>query len=137
MPYGTYGSSNNMEIIIDIEDSVPLFAQLMMQIKDAVLNNDLNPGDSLPSIRQLANDLELNNKTVAKAYRLLERDSVIQTKGYRGTFVHPEARANSKVDLNAWVVTKLNETIASFKESGVTDSEIRIAFGNVMNSSNH
>lgn len=137
MSYGTYGSTNNMEIIIDIEDSVPLFAQLVMQIKDAVLNNDLNPGDSLPSIRQLANDLELNNKTVAKAYRLLERDAVIQTKGYRGTFVHPEARANSKVDLNAWVATKLKETIAMFRESGVTDSEIRIAFGNVMNSSNH
>jgi GntR family transcriptional regulator len=136
MSYGTYGSSNNMEIIIDIEDSVPLFAQLVMQIKEAVLNNDLSPGDSLPSIRQLANDLELNNKTVAKAYRLLERDSVIQTKGYRGTFIHPQAKANSKVDLNAWVTSKLDETIAAFRESGVTDSEIRIAFGNVLNKRN-
>jgi len=49
----------------------------------------------LPSIRQLANDLELDRKMVAKAYRLLERDSVIQTKRYRGTFVHPDAKANS------------------------------------------
>ena len=81
-----------MEIIIDIDDSVPLFAQLMGQIKQAVLGDKLHPGDALPSIRQLANDLDLNNKTVAKAYRLLERDSVIQTKGYRGTFVHPRPR---------------------------------------------
>jgi len=123
-----------MEIVIDIEDAVPLFAQLVEQIKAAVLSNEIKPGDGLPSIRQLANDLELNNKTVAKAYRLLERDSVIQTKGYRGTFIHPDAKANSKVDLNAWVMTKLSETIAAFKKSGVTDSEIRIAFGNVMNS---
>ncbi len=122
-----------MEIIIDIDDSVPLFAQLMGQIKQAVLGDKLHPGDALPSIRQLANDLELNNKTVAKAYRLLERDSVIQTKGYRGTFVHPEAKANSTVDLNAWVLTQLSETIEAFRESGVTDSEIRIAFGDVMN----
>jgi GntR family transcriptional regulator len=64
---------------------------------------------------------------------LLERDSVIQTKGYRGTFVHPDAKANSTVDLNAWVLTKMGETIAAFRESGVTDSEIRIAFGDVMN----
>jgi len=126
-----------MEIIIDTDDSVPLFAQLVTQIKEAVLNKDLSPGDSLPSIRQLANDLELNNKTVAKAYRLLERDSVIQTRGYRGTFIHPQARANSKIDLNAWVTTKLEDTIAAFKESGVTDSEIRIAFGNVMSSRNN
>ncbi len=122
-----------MEIIIDIDDSVPLFAQLIGQIKKAVLSDKIFPGDALPSIRQLANDLELNNKTVAKAYRLLERDSVIQTKGYRGTFVHPDAKVNSTVDLNPWVMTKLGETIAAFRESGVTDSEIRIAFGDVMN----
>ncbi len=122
-----------MEITIDIDDPVPLFAQLMERIKKAVISGDLKPGDALPSIRQLANDLDLNNKTVAKAYRLLERDSVIQTRGYRGTFIHPEARANSTVDLNAQVLAKLSETIEAFRDKGVTDSEIRIAFGNVMN----
>ena len=126
-----------MHISIDIDDSTPLFAQLIAQIKQAVLSNKIHPGDALPSIRQLANDLQLNSKTVAKAYRLLERDSVIQTRGYRGTFVHPEAKANCTVDLNKWVTTKLSETIAAFKESGVTDSEIRIAFANVMNTRNH
>lgn len=122
-----------MEIVIDIDDPVPLFAQLITQIKQAVISNKIGPGDALPSIRQLANDLDLNSKTIAKAYRLLERDSVIQTKGYRGTFVHPDARANSTVDLNEWVTTKLIDTITAFRKSGVTDSEIRIAFGNVMN----
>ena len=122
-----------MEIVIDIEDAVPLFAQLIAQVKGAVIKGQLRPGDALPSIRQLAGDLDLNHKTVAKAYRLLERDAVIQTKGYRGTFVHPEAKSNSGVDLNSWVMTELSETIAAFRKSGVTDSEIRIAFGNVMN----
>jgi GntR family transcriptional regulator len=121
-----------MEIVIDIDASVPVFAQLIEQIKKAVLGDKIRPGDALPSIRQLANDLSLNNKTVAKAYRLLERDSVIRTKGYRGTFVHPDAKANSTIDLNAWVVTTLCKTIEAFRESGVTDSEIRIAFGDVM-----
>ena len=121
-----------MEIVIDIDASVPVFAQLIEQIKKAVLGDKIRPGDALPSIRQLANDLDLNNKTVAKAYRLLERDSVIQTKGYRGTFIHPDAKANSTIDLNAWVVTTLCKTIEAFRESGVTDSEIRIAFGDVM-----
>ena len=122
-----------MEIVIDIDASVPVFAQLIEQIKKAVLRVSLRPGDALPAIRQLANDLNLNNKTVAKAYRLLERDSVIQTKGYRGTFVHPDAKANSTIDLNAWVMTTLTKTVDTFRESGVTDSEIRIAFGDVMN----
>lgn len=121
-----------MEIVIDIDGSVPLFAQLVEQVKKAVLSDEIGAGDALPSIRQLANDLQLNNKTVAKAYRLLERDAVIQTKGYRGTFIHPDAKANSAVDLNAWVVTTLGETIEALRESGATDSEIRIAFGDVM-----
>lgn len=121
-----------MQIKIDIESTEPLFAQLIEQIKGAVLADSLKPGDALPSIRQLANDLDLNNKTVAKAYRLLERDSVIQTKGYRGTFVHPDAAKNSTVDLNALVQAKISETVDACRKSGATDSEIRIAFTNVM-----
>ncbi len=126
-----------MEIIIDIEASEPLFAQLIEQIKGAVQGDVLSPGDALPSIRQLANDLNVNAKTVAKAYRLLERDSVIQTKGYRGTFVHPEAKANSQVDLEALAVAKLGETVQSLRAAGVTDSEIRNAFGEVIRRGDH
>ena len=125
-----------MEIVIDTSDSVPVFAQLIDQIKKAVLTGELSSGAALPSIRQLANDMGLNHNTVAKAYRLLERDAVIETKGYRGTFIHPDAKANSAVDLNAWVTSTLSETIKTLRGSGVTDSEIRIAFGNVMNNRN-
>lgn len=125
-----------MEIVINTNDSVPLFTQLIDQIKTAVLNGDLSPGAAMPSIRQLANDLGVNHNTVAKAYRLLERDSVIQTRGYRGTFIHPKAKANSVVDLNAWVESELSEVIKLFRKSGVTDSEIRIAFKNAMNNHN-
>lgn len=132
----TRAPRRTMEIIIDIESSVPLFAQLIGQIKQAVLRDHLSPGDALPSIRQLANDLEVNSKTVAKAYRLLERDSVIQTKGYRGTFIHPDAKANSVVDLNALVVQQLRKTIEALKTAGATDSEIRIAFSDIMKQRN-
>lgn len=122
-----------MQIAIDIDDPNPPFAQLIGQIKQAVSTGKLGPGDPLPSIRQLASDLELNSKTVAKAYRLLERDSVIQSRGYRGTFVHPDGKANSSVDLNEWVTNQLQQTIAAFRDSGVTDPEIRNAFNSVMN----
>ena len=122
-----------MQIVVDIENPTPLFAQLIEQVKHAVQTGEKKPGDPLPSIRQLANDLNLNSKTVAKAYRLLERDSVIQARGYRGTFVHPDAEANCLVDLNELVTAKLNDTIATLKDSGATDSEIRIAFAAIMN----
>ena len=117
-----------MDITIDIDSPVPPFEQLIEQIKAAVTSGLLKAGDALPSIRQLANDLELNNKTVAKAYKLLERDSIIETKGYRGTYVHPKAKANCKINLQEWSLRKLGETVAELRDAGVTDSEIRNAF---------
>ena len=125
-----------MDITIDIEDAAPLFAQLINQIKQAVQTEQLEPGAALPSIRQLAMDLELNNKTVAKAYRLLERDSVIQTRGYRETFVHPDAKANCQVDVNEKITQELSEAVTRLRDAGATDSELRIAFANVMNNRN-
>lgn len=125
-----------MDILVDLESPVPLFTQLIEQIKQAVLQDLVQPGDALPSIRQLANDLNLNTKTIAKAYRLLERDSVIETRGYRGTFVHPDAKSKSQIDLGAVVAEKLNQTVADLRKLGATDSEIRVAFGHVMNNRN-
>lgn len=125
-----------MEIVIDLDAPVPVFAQLIQQVKQAVQAGDLKPGDPLPSIRQLASDLDLNKKTVAKAFGRLERDSVIETKGYRGSFVHPSAKANSQVDLNGVVMKELARTVRALREAGAADSEIRVAFSEAMNPSN-
>jgi len=119
-------------IAIDLDSREPLFNQLIMQIKMAIENKVLNPSEALPSIRQLASDLDINSKTVAKAYQLLERDGVIESKGYKGTFVHQHAIENLHVDINAWLKAELMADIARYKQSGATDSEIRIAFSNAM-----
>lgn len=121
-----------MEISIDIDSPTPQFEQIIEQIKTAVTAGVLKPGDALPSIRQLANDLELNSKTVAKAYKLLERDAVIEAKGYRGTYVHPKAKTSCKFNLQDWTHHKLSQAVGELREAGVTDSEIRNAFASVM-----
>lgn len=122
-----------MDIVLDPDARAPLFAQLVGQIKKAVSLNELAPGDPLPSIRQLAHDLEVDKKTVAKAYRLLERDAIVRSRGYRGTFVHPAAKARPDVDLEALAVEQLPATVSTLQAAGLTASEIRIAFGAVMN----
>jgi len=122
-----------MKVSIDIDDPAPPFAQLIAQVKAAVRSGRLEPGEPLPSIRQLANDLALNLKTVAKAYRLLERDGVIQTRGYRGSFVHKDAAANCRVDLSERALERLQEAVAELRSQGVTDAEIRSAFNRSMN----
>ena len=123
-------------ITIDLDSAEPLFNQLMMQIKLAVQQKNLLPGDPLPSIRQLATDLDINAKTVAKAYRLLERDSVIESKGYRGSFVHSQALNNLDADIKKWLHDVIALDIARYRETGATDSEIRVVFQNVLSGNN-
>lgn len=121
-----------MEVCIDSDSALPQYKQLIDQIKAAVSSGELKPADPLPSIRQLANDLGINNKTVAKAYRLLERDSVLQTRGYRGTFIHSQAIKHCQFDLQAWIDDTLEGAITQLRARGATDSEIRNSFSACM-----
>ncbi len=121
-----------MEIRINENDPMPLFNQLIAQIKSAVERGQLRPGMPLPAIRQLANDLMINPNTVAKAYRLLERDSVVETRGYRGTFIHPQAHANCARNLAEEARERMQGCVGALREQGLTDSEIRIAFNQVI-----
>jgi DNA-binding transcriptional regulator YhcF (GntR family) len=121
-----------VQISINVHDPVPVFAQLINQIRDAVRRGELKPGTPLPAIRQLALDLVINPNTVAKAYRLLERDNVIETRGRHGSFVHRDGKKHSKVELSSQAVPVLGQAVAILRRAGLTDSEIRIAFASVM-----
>lgn len=120
-----------MQITVDERLPEPVFSQLITQIREAVRSGQLKPGAPLPAIRQLAVDLQINPNTVAKAYRLLERDALIET-GPRGTFVHRDGKKHSKVDLGAETASALARVVAALRGKGVTDSEIRNAFVSVM-----
>jgi DNA-binding transcriptional regulator YhcF (GntR family) len=72
---------------IDPDNSVPPFEQLRTQVAAMTAAGELEPGQKLPTVRQLAADLGLAANTVARAYRELEADGVISTQGRRGTFV--------------------------------------------------
>lgn len=72
---------------IDQRSSTPIYQQLIQDIKVAVLKNILQPGDKLPSVRDLALQLTINPNTIQKAYQELERQRVIETLRGKGTFV--------------------------------------------------
>ena len=71
---------------------VPLYLQLMDQVKHAVEIGELHPGDKLPTIRKLAEDLIMNPNTIARAYRELEYEGVIELKHGLGAFVSVVSR---------------------------------------------
>jgi DNA-binding transcriptional regulator YhcF (GntR family) len=76
-------------VILEVDPgaALPPYEQLRQQITAHVIGGGLAPGDRLPSIRQLANDLGLAVGTVGRAYRELESDGVVTTHGRHGTLV--------------------------------------------------
>ncbi len=74
-------------LLVDPRSAVPPFEQIRLQILDMVQQGTLAPGTRLPTVRKLAADLALAPNTVARAYRELEFNGVIETRGRHGTFV--------------------------------------------------
>ena len=76
-----------MPIQIDFRSELPIYIQIMNQVHEMVARGELKPGDQLPTVRQLAIDLQVNWNTVARAYRLLDEAGMISTQQGRGTFI--------------------------------------------------
>ncbi len=76
-----------MVIEIDPESGVPIYMQLVERIKMMVASGQLQPGQQLPTMRQLAADLRINYNTVGRAYTILDSQGVISTQQGRGTFI--------------------------------------------------
>jgi GntR family transcriptional regulator len=76
-----------MDIGVDLESGVPIYMQLVERIKQMVVSGRLQPGEQLPTMRQLAADLRINFNTVGRAYSILDEDGVISTQQGRGTFI--------------------------------------------------
>ena len=83
-----------MDLRIDATSTVPPYEQLRTQVASAVAAGRLPAGTKLPTVRQTAADLEVAANTVARAYRELEADGVVETQGRRGTFVSSAALAS-------------------------------------------
>jgi GntR family transcriptional regulator len=76
-----------MQIEIDFRSKVPIYIQIIDQIKHLIAAGVLRPDDQLPTVRQLAADLRVNFNTVARAYRSLDEEGLISTQHGRGTYI--------------------------------------------------
>ncbi len=85
-----------MTLVVDPRSATPPYEQLRVQVLAAVQCGELVPGDKLPTVRRLAEDLGLATNTVARAYRELERDAIIETRGRNGSFVAATGTATQK-----------------------------------------
>lgn len=110
---------------IDPRSGVPIYLQLIDQVKRSVAVGVLAAGEQLPTVKQLAVDLTINPNTVARAYRDLERDEVIETAPGRGSFVRANGGgANPRKTLSDVAVDSLNQSIREAKSIGLSRSEV-------------
>ena len=72
---------------IDFRSGLPIYAQIVNQVQTQVIAGVLKPGDQLPTVRALAEELRVNFNTVARAYRLLDEARIISTQQGRGTYI--------------------------------------------------
>ena len=111
---------------------VPVYLQLMEQIKDAIEIGALRAGDQLPGIRPLAEQLVINPNTVAKVYRELEHEGVIELRHGAGAFVAPNARAKKVTEKVRAGQAVVASTVEQLRKRGMTDEEIRRLFEAVL-----
>jgi GntR family transcriptional regulator len=107
---------------------VPIYLQLMEQVKHAIETGALRPGEQLPGIRPLAEELVINANTVAKAYRELEHEGVIELRHGAGAFVSANGRPRKATEKLRAGQAVVGDAVRRLRERGVTDEEIRRLF---------
>ena len=113
-------------LTVDPRSGVPIYLQVIEQVKRSVALGILASGEQLPTVKQLALDLTINPNTVAKAYRELERDGVIETSPGRGSFV----KSNGSADTTKTAATDIardaiDVAVREAKSIGLKADEIR------------
>jgi GntR family transcriptional regulator len=112
-------------LTVDPRSGVPIYLQVIEQIKRSVAIGILQAGEQLPTVKQLALDLTINPNTVAKAYRELERDRVIETSPGRGSFVRSNgALESTKAAATDVARDALTAAVREAKSIGLEPDEI-------------
>ncbi len=113
---------------VNPSSGVPLYLQLMEQVKHGIETGALRPGEQLPGIRPLAEELVMNPNTVAKAYRELEHEGVLELRHGAGAFVSAQAPAKKLTYTMRSGQTIVGAAIEKLRARGLSDEEIRRLF---------
>lgn len=121
-----------MKIIINSSSMVPIYEQIMDQVKAQIVSGDLKENDLLPSVRTLAKELKISALTVKKAYDNLEDEGFTVTVHGKGTYVSAVNAEYMKEEQRRDVEADLNRAVQKARRCGLADGEIRELFEIIM-----
>ena len=113
-----------MQIRINEHDRVPIYLQIVNQVKLLVASGRLSPNEELPPIRVLAETLVVNPNTVARAYRELESEGVVTKKRTAGTYVSENGPRLSRPECIRILTERIDALLAEAKQMDVDTEEI-------------
>ena len=113
-----------MQIRINSNDGVPIYIQIVNQVKHLVASGRLNPGDEIPPIRSLAEQLVVNPNTVARAYLELERAGIVTKRHGTGTYIAEPARPLPQRDRIRILRSRVDALVIEAKHLGVELGEV-------------
>jgi GntR family transcriptional regulator len=113
-----------IEFFLERRSAIPTYMQIVQQVRQALRLGLLEPGDKLPTVREVASELVINPNTVLKAYRELEHERLIEGRPGQGTFVVKSLSGPSLRDL-ATLRRNLENWIAKARAAGIDDDQIR------------
>lgn len=117
-----------MKIIVNNTSMVPIYEQIMDQIKQMIINGDLHEDDILPSVRSLSKDLKISALTVKKAYDNLEQEGFTVTVHGKGTYVAAANKDFMLEEQKKEVEADFEMAIQKGRRCGLNDEEIRELF---------
>jgi GntR family transcriptional regulator len=80
-------AEKKLTLHLDFHSGLPIYSQIVEQVQSQLANGILKPGDQLPTVRALAEELRVNFNTIARAYRMLDEARIISTQQGRGTYI--------------------------------------------------
>jgi len=113
-----------MRIVISNSSKEPIYEQIKRQIKESILRGKLAEGELLPSIRQLAKDLQISVITTKRAYDDLEQEGYIVSVVGKGSFVAGQNRELLREMRLRWIEERLAEVVAESRSLGVSLPEL-------------
>jgi GntR family transcriptional regulator len=116
--------TSSFRFLLDLHSGMPVYRQIMDQVRGGIASGALTAGDQLPTVRQLAVDLEINPNTVVRAYRELEFGGLLETHQGTGTFISAQKMKRADAQREKQLAQIVADCAARAGAAGFTVDEL-------------